>query len=39
MAKIYVRMIQAGLMTLDAVPALWREAVKELMENEQDQGV
>lgn len=31
MARIYARMIQAGLMTLDEVPQLWREAVKELL--------
>lgn len=31
MVKIYVRRIKAGLMTIDQVPALWREAVREAM--------
>ena len=34
MAGFFVRMIQSGVMTVDQVPALWREAVKELMEDE-----
>ena len=34
MAKIYVRRIKAGLMTLDDVPMLWREKVKQLLEQE-----
>lgn len=34
MAKIYARMIAAGLMTLEQVPALWRGQVKELMDDE-----
>ena len=29
MAKIYARWIRAGRMTLEDVPARWREAVKE----------
>ena len=31
MVKIYVRRIKAGLMTIDQVPALWCEAVREAM--------
>lgn len=34
MAKIYVRRIKAGLMTLEDVPMLWREKVKQLLEQE-----
>lgn len=33
MANIYVRMIQSGLMTLDQVPALWREEVRKQLED------
>lgn len=32
MVKIYVRRIKAGLMTLNDVPVLWREAVREALE-------
>lgn len=32
MAKIYYRKIKAGQMTLDEVPARWKEAVRELLE-------
>ena len=32
MAKIYVRRIKAGLMTLEEVPVLWREQVQQLLE-------
>ena len=32
MAKIYVRRIKAGLMTLENVPMLWREQVRQLLE-------
>ena len=32
MAKIYVRRIRAGEMTLEDVPARWYEAVRELLE-------
>lgn len=35
MAKIYVRRIRAGLMTIDDVPARWREQVEQLMEEEE----
>lgn len=31
MVKIYVRMIQAGKMTLEEVPERWREAVREAL--------
>ena len=34
MAKIYVRRIKAWLMTLEDVPMLWREKVKQLLEQE-----
>ena len=34
MAKIYVRRIKAGLMSLDDVPARWREQVERLLEEE-----
>ena len=32
MAKIYARWIKAGKMTLDDVPARWKEAVRKLLE-------
>ncbi len=32
MVKIYVRRIKAGLMTIDEVPVLWREAVRKALE-------
>lgn len=31
MAKIYVRRIKAGLMTIDQVPLHWREQVRALL--------
>lgn len=31
MAKIYVRKIKAGQMTIDDVPARWREEVERLL--------
>ena len=34
MVKIYVRRIIAGEMTLEEVPARWREAVREALEND-----
>ena len=34
MEKIYARRIKAGLMTLEDVPMLWREKVKQLLEQE-----
>ena len=36
MAKIYVRRIKAGLMSLEGVPARWREQVEKLLEEEGD---
>ena len=32
MAKIYYRWIKAGKMTIEDVPAKWREAVEKLLE-------
>ena len=32
MVAIYVRRIKAGLMTLEEVPARWRDAVREALE-------
>lgn len=32
MVAVYVRMIRAGLMTIDDVPLRWREAVEEALE-------
>ena len=32
MAKIYVRKIRSGQMTLEEVPERWREEVRELLE-------
>lgn len=34
MAKIYVRKIKAGQMTIDDVPERWRAEVKKLLEGE-----
>ena len=34
MVKIYVRRIKAGLMSLEDVPMLWREKVKQMLEQE-----
>lgn len=31
MAKIYVRRIRAGLMTLEEVPERWREEVRRML--------
>ena len=31
MVKIYVRMIEAGKMTIDEVPTRWRDAVREAL--------
>lgn len=31
MVKLYVKKIKAGLMTIDEVPARWREAVREAL--------
>lgn len=32
MAKIYIRKILAGEMTIDMVPVLWRKQVAEMLE-------
>lgn len=32
MAKIYYNRIKAGIMTIDEVPARWREAVQALLD-------
>ena len=37
MAKIYYKRIKAGIMTIDEVPARWREAVQRLL-NEDDES-
>ena len=34
MAKIYARRIEAGIMTIEDVPDIWREKVKQLLEQE-----
>ena len=34
MAKIYARRIKAGIMTIEDVPDIWREKVKQLLEQE-----
>lgn len=34
MAKIYVKKIKAGQMTLDEVPERWREEVRRMLEDE-----
>lgn len=38
MTAVYVRLIKAGKMALDDVPARWREAVAARLEEEQDEG-
>lgn len=35
MAKIYARRIREGYMTIDDVPERWREAVEELLREEE----
>ena len=32
MVNLYVKRIKAGLMTIDDVPARWREAVREALD-------
>lgn len=34
MVNFYVKRIRAGKMTLEQVPLLWREAVRQALENE-----
>ena len=36
MAKIYARQIRAGKMSIDDVPNKWREAVRELLKEEEE---
>lgn len=33
MAKIYLRMILSGLMTIEQVPALWRAEVERMIQD------
>lgn len=37
MVKIYCRWIRAGKMTLEQVPERWREAVREMLEAEEQE--
>lgn len=34
MAKIYYNRIKAGIMTIDDVPARWREAVQRMLDED-----
>ncbi len=34
MVNLYVKLIKMGRMTIDEVPELWREKVREALENE-----
>lgn len=36
MAKIYYRRIKDGIMTIDEVPARWREAVQKLLDEDEE---
>lgn len=36
MAKIYYKRIKAGIMTIDEVPARWRDAVQKLLDEDQE---
>lgn len=36
MAKIYYRKIKAGEMTIEDVPVRWRDAVQELLDNDEE---
>lgn len=36
MAKIYYKRIKAGIMTLEEVPERWREAVRKMLEDDED---
>ena len=38
MVNVYVRLIKAGKMALDDVPARWREAVAAKLDEEQTDG-
>ena len=34
MVKIYARRIKAGIMTIEDVPEIWRDKVKQMLERE-----
>lgn len=36
MAKIYYNRIKAGIMTIDEVPARWREAVRRMLDEDDE---
>ncbi len=38
MVRFYVDRILRGKMTLEEVPARWREAVREALEKQEDEG-
>lgn len=38
MARIYYNRIKAGIMTIDEVPARWREAVQRMLDEDQGEG-
>lgn len=38
MAKIYYKRIKAGIMTIEEVPVRWREAVQELLDEDEPEG-
>ena len=38
MAKIYARLIQNGMKTLEEIPEAYRDAVKKLLEGEEPSG-
>lgn len=38
MAKIYYRQVKAGRRTIDEVPELWREQVREMLEADDKTG-
>lgn len=35
MAKIYYKRIKAGIMTIEEVPARWREAVQRMLDEDE----
>ncbi len=37
MAKIYYKRIKAGIMTIDEVPLRWRQAVQEMLDNDEEE--
>lgn len=36
MAKIYYKRIKAGIMTIEDVPARWREAVQKMLDDDNE---